>query len=809
MGIEHLDRMFSPKSIAVIGASGKAGRAGRVIVENLRAGGFAGEIALVNPGYDSLMGLPVVPRVDDLERVPDLALVAVPMDQVVDVTRACADRGVGGCLIISASRPDPLRGEKCRALAHLARTSGMRILGPDSVGLVSSHDRLNAGILFQPPRAGKIAFIFQSGAVATSVLDLALARDVGVSHLVSLGSELDVDVPDMLDYLGSLPRVESILMCVESLGPMRKFMSAARAVSRVKPIIAMKSGRTRKRVQGSEDELVDAAFQRAGILRVHDIQDLFDCAAFLARQPRPRGPRLAIVSNARGVGTLAADALGRHDLSPARLDRSTVQALDRVTGDQGWNRSHPIELDRATRPQTFVKVVEICIQASEIDGLLILSSPLGTQDCTAIARPLVELMTATPFPVFTAWLGGKNVKGAREIFNTRGIVSYGTPEQAVKAFVNLHRYGRNLSLLQEIPYTTDKRFPIDRDRAGACIDGALNRGGTQRAVELSRGEARELLHAYGIPLGKETRGEGADFEVEISAVNTPHFGPVIRFGLGGIYTHVIQDRAVALPPLNRLLARRAIHATRISQLLKGYGRVRAVDLVLLEEYLILVSRLITDYPQLVRLRLNPIRVSRGRLIPTSVRITLVPSDQPPSSQLIISAYPWWQESTWSDPQGTAYFFRPIRPGDAGPALDLFKTLSRETILRRFFSPLKEIPRSLLVRLTQIDYDREVALCAFVGPAGKRQLVGVARIVFFTRDRIGEFAIVVSDHFQGKGLGKVLLTRALAAARKLGLERVVGPVMHTNEAMIHMGQGLGFSLDRDPDSGEYCLSLALS
>ncbi len=810
MTIERLDRIFNPRSIALVGASDRRGSVGRVMMENLRSGGFPHPIYPVNPNHETLMDEAVVARVSDLETVPDLAVIAVPMDQVMEVARECAHMGVAGAVILSASRPSAHRDWHMASLTDLCRDTGMRIMGPDSVGFVHTRARLNAGIMHQMPLSGKMALVSQSGAVCTSVLDLALARNVGFSHMVSLGAEPDVDLADMLDYLGALPGVESILICVETLGEMRKFMSAARAVSRVKPIIAMKSGRSRPRLQGNEDEVVDAAFRRAGILRVHSFQDLFDCAEFLAKQPRPQGPRLAIVSNARGIGTMAADALARHHLSPSRLDRSTITQLDALLGDLGWSRTNPIEMNLATRPETYVKVVETCIQASEIDGLLLLSSPLGTYDCAAIARPLVKLLTATPFPVFTAWLGGDNIEDARSIFNRNAVVTYETPEQAVKAFANLYQYRQNMALLQEIPYTTDKRLAIDRHRATELVRDALavGTGGRGKAVELDKDQARTLLAAYGIPLAGGALDRAPDCEVEISAVNTPHFGPVIRFGLGGVMTHVVQDRAVALPPLNRLLARQAIEGVEVSQLLKGYGRVRAVDLERLEEYLILVARLITDYPQVVRLRLNPIQVSKGRMHIASARITLMGVETRPSGQLIISAYPWWQESHFTTRDGDPVFFRPIRPGDAKPVVDLFKTLSPETILRRFFSPLKEIPRSLLVRLTQIDYDREVALCAFAGEPGHRRLIGVARIIFFPRDREGEFAIVLSDEWQGRGLGKVLLKRALEASRDCGLETVSGPVMSVNTAMIRMGRGLGFSLARDLDSGEYRLTIDL-
>lgn len=815
MTTENLDRILQPRSVAVVGASARPGSVGAVVMENLMAGGFKGDLFPVNPKYPSVSGIPALADAGSIPLETDLVVVAVPMASVPEVLETCARRKVGGAVLISAGKfgigpwEDDGAYERIRSIA--AR-SGMRIIGPDSVGLINTLSGLNASFMHQTPPPGNIAFLSQSGAMCTSVLDLAMRENVGFSHFISLGSKLDVNFSDMLDFLGSQPEVESIVMYVESLVHMRRFMSAARAVSRVKPIIALKSGRSGTAGDLCEDEIYDAAFKRAGILRVDEFEALFDCAEFLAKQERPNGPRLAIVSNATGIGAMAKDALAARGLSPASLDPETVRRLDGLLGDT-WSRSNPIALIRSSTPENYIRVVETCIDAAEIDGLLLLSSPVGTYDCTSIARSLADLLQTTPFPVLTAWLGGINIDQSRSIFNRSGIVTYDTPERAVRAFVNLYQYGRNLELLQEIPYTTDKRLTIDRPRAARIIEQGLARHGDR----LTPVAAGDLMGAYGIEMASPERGGTSDdggsgrldLSLRISAVNNDLFGPVIRFGAGGLMTEVSRDTSMALPPLNRLLARRAIEATRISGILHGHGHLKLADLSLLEEMMILVSRMVTDYPVISRLDLNPIQVRSGRFRVCGVNVALRESAVTSPAHLIISPYPWWQESEFMTRDGERIFMRPVRPGDAQQMIDLFYDLSEETVYLRFFSPLKRLSRSLLIKLTQIDYDREIALCAFAGRGKHRKIIGVSRIIFFPDGKTGEFAVVLADAWHGKGIGSVLLRRALESAKKYGLTHISGPVMTSNTAMLTMGQKLGFTIALDPASSEYRLTLALA
>ncbi len=800
----NLHHIMNPGSIAVIGASEKKGSVGACIMSNLIYGGFKGSIFPVNPKYSRVAGFDAVARVEDLENHADMAVIAAPMREVPGIVAWCSRKKMWGCVVISAGlvRPGNPESKIWSSIRKTVKDTGIRVIGPDSVGIINTRAGFNASFMHTLPLPGKIAFISQSGAVCTAVLDLALREKVGFSHFVNLGSRLDVDFADMIDYLGSLSEVESIVMYVESLSDTRKFMSAARAVSRVKPIIALKAGRAGVGFDPHEDETYDAIFQRAGILRVHGFDALFDCAKFLAKQKRPRGSRLAIVSNAGGIGVMAVDALAGRGIKPADLTPSTITTLDGLLEDR-WRRTNPIEVLQETSPEKYIQVVKTLIRAAEIDGLLLLSSPVGTYDSTALAIPLVEVLKATPFPVFTAWMGGVNSDRSRAIFNQEGIITYETPERAVQAFLNLYQYGQNIQMLQEIPGRTNKRLDINRPAAAMAIQKGL---APQTASETCL--ARELLAAYGITVAQDKGFARPDYELQISMANNPLFGPVLRFGMGGTMTEIARDTAMALPPLNRILAGKVIESTRISRVFHGYKQIAPVDIPLVEEMLIRISRLVTDFPEIKRLTVNPIQVKNGQVKVTHARAKVKTTSIQAAGHLIISPYPWWQESEFITRDGEKIFMRPVRPGDAEQMIDLFSDLSPETVYLRFFSPIKRISKTLLVRLTQIDYDREIALVAFAGSGERKKIVGVARIIFHPAGEKGEFALVLADDWQGKGIGQVLFKRALVSAQKYGLKLIYGPVIATNTAMLALGQKLGFAVKRDPESSEYKLEINL-
>jgi len=816
MGILNLHRIFNASSIAVIGASDRKGSIGESIMVNLLEGGYGGKVYPVNPRHRKIMGLTAYPHVDGINRDVDLAVIAIPMAMVPDIVADCGKAGLAGCVVIPAwdreNGETPARIEA--SILAAGKISGIRIFGPNSIGIANTGNFLNASLAPKLPLPGKIAFLSQSGAVCASVLDFALGENVGFSHLVTLGSMADVDFADMIDYLGGVKEVESILMYVESLTNIRNFMSAARAVSRVKPIIVLKSGKSVAGARASafhrgsmagNDAIYDAAFKRAGILRVRDFQELFDCAKFLSRQPRPKGPRLAILTNAGAPGVMAADALDAYGVEPAILSNDTISRLDAIL-PLGWSHQNPVEMIGDTLPGKYIEAAKICIDAPETDGLLLIFSSAGSFDDSFVAKTLAEFLTRTPCPVFTAWTGWSNMDKARAIFNDAGVITYDSPERGVRAFMNLYQYGKNLDMLHEIPIRRDKKLLIDKKKAAAIIAQGLAEPGLLTGVE-----AKELLFSYGIPVnpcGLAKTGD-IDYELIIGVKQDDSFGPVVFFGMGGEMSEVFRDTAMGLPPLNHPLAGAIMRSTRISRVIEGFGNITPVNRSFLEEILIRLGRLVTDFPEICEIDINPVIVSQGNVMALDARVVLKPSTKVSPMHLVISSYPWEEEAEDLTVTDEVIHIRPIRPEDAGLMIEHFNALSPKSIYQRFFFPMKQLSKWQLIRLTQIDYDREVALIALVDTPSGEKMVGVARVIDEPGVKTGEFAVIVSDEWQGKGIGASLLKRCLRIAKQKGLDTVWGLVIAENIQMLKLGKKLGFGIKRISGSSEYELRIDLT
>ena len=727
------------------------------------------------------------------------------------------------------------------------------------------------------PLTGNLAFVSQSGAICTAILDLALKERIGFSHFVSIGSMLDVDFGDMIDYLGNDPSARSILLYIESLTNFRKFMSAARSVSRVKPIIVLKSGRSAAGAKAAashtgamagEDAVYDAAFKRAGIVRVDTIEELFDCAELMSKQPRPSGPRLAILTNGGGPGVMATDTLARYGQEPAPLDPETMQALDALL-PPFWSRGNPIDILGDASAERFGRALSICFDSQNLDGVLVILAPQALTAPLAVAQTLAAAVKERRYPVFTCWMGGKSIAKAVDVLNEAGIPTYDTPERAVRAFLYMVDYARNLETLLEIPPKITRHLVFDQEKARQLLSAAP----AQRFMPET--ESKEMLTAYGLPvirteiaeteaqassIGREmgyplvmkvhaadithktdaggvrldlrcdadvgrayneilssahqykpdARIEGVtlqpyfsnpDFEILLGAKRDPSFGPVILFGMGGIYTEVLKDRALGLPPMNRLLARRLMQQTKAYTLLQGYRNRPAADMELLEEMIIRLSQLLIDFPDIAELDMNPVLIKDGKPVAVDARILVSPLAVPSSLHLVIGPYPEEEESHMVDVDGRRIFIRPVKPEDAPLFTALFKVLSPTTIYYRFFGMLKELKPEMLARFTQIDYDREIALVAIDEDSQPDRMLGVARIIGDPDGKTGEFAVLVGDAWQGKGIGSNLLEKCLSIAEKQGFKTVHGVVLHENRNMLALGKKLGFDIKRDPESEE--------
>jgi acetyltransferase len=879
MGQYNLNRMFKPRRIAVVGAGEKRGTIGEALMRNLMDGGFSGTLLPVNPNYATIHGHAAFKSVSALEEGVDLAIIATPIHGVADIVSACVEKKVGGAVIISAGGKEVgAQGrqieEKIRRIAY---DGGLRILGPNCMGIIRPGTHLNASFASEMPAAGNLAFVSQSGAICAAILDLAFKEHIGFSHFVSIGSMLDIDFGDMIDYLGNDPSAKSILLYIENLTNFRKFMSAARSVSRVKPIIVLKSGRSPAGARAAashtgamagEDAVYDAAFKRAGIVRVDTIEELFDCAELMAKQPRPRGPRLAILTNGGGPGVMATDTLARYGQEPAPLDPETLLALDAFL-PPFWSRGNPIDILGDASAERFARALEVCLSSKNLDGVLVMMAPQALTDPLGVAETLSSAMKGRRYPVFTCWMGGKTIGKAVERLNEAGIPTYETPERAVRAFLYMVEYARNLETLLEIPPKMTRSMVFNPENACRLLSGVPS------PRFMPESDSKEILAAYGLPVIRteiakseeqasriggelgyplvmkvhspdithktdasgvcldlrsdadvreayrriisaaraykpDARIEGVtiqpycsnpDFEILLGAKRDPNFGPVILFGMGGIFTEVLKDRALGLPPMNRLLARRLMQETKAYSLLQGYRNRPPADMEQLEEMIIRLSQLLIDFPQIAELDMNPVLVKDGTPIAVDARILVSPLDVASCLHLVISPYPQADESHMVSVEGRRIFIRPVKPEDAPLFQALFKELSPTTIYYRFFGPLKEFNSEMLARFTQIDYDREIALVALDEDSPIDRMLGVARIIGDPDGRTGEFAVLVGDAWQGKGIGSKLLEKCLLIAEKRGFKTVHGVVLKENRNMLMLGKKLGFEIARDPDTGE--------
>jgi len=871
----HLDYLFNPESVAIIGASEKDHSIGRSLVQNLQKAEFPGAIYPINPRYSAVLGLTAFPSVSEVRSPIDLAVIAIPIKDIPRVMEECGQAGVKTAIIISAGgRETGPEGEKIEAAIQAeARKWGIRYLGPNCWGVVCPPCRLHASFAPHFARPGSLAFISQSGSVCSSIIGWAALKNIGFSHFISLGSKADLDFADLIDYLGNQDKVRSIILYMDHLTRHRKFMSAARSVSRVKPIIVIKAGRTFAGARGvtvsggvwhGKDTAYTAAFRRAGIIRVDTFAQLFDCAEALEKVQRPLGPNLGIITNAGGPGVMALDALSRWQVEPATLSPGTLQKLQEILPPYR-TPGNPINLLGDATPERYARAVQIGLEAPELSGLVIILSPQALTDATGVARAVAAATRGQARPVFAVWMGGEDVAAGTKILNDAGIPTFETPEPAVDTFLEMYSYSRNLEFLQQTPPRLPQEFQINTPQARAFIEQCL----TRRTGSLTLLESKAILSAYGIPINPtlaaaspqeaaraakdigfpvvlkvhspdfnpktmeggaryylrteqevtaafeqimkevamgnpeikilgvtvESQEREPDCQLFIGSKRDPDFGPLILFGLGGAFTDIMEDYAIDLPPLNVHLAQSMMKRTRVYRVLQGYRYIPRANLDFLVELLVRISQLVTDFPEIVELDLNPLLLIGSRVVAVDARISIEPSTVPAPRHLIISPYPNQYESHWLLRDGTPILLRPMKPEDEPLVLDFLHKCSDETIYFRYFRLIKNWTHEMLIRFTQNDYDRELGLMALAQPPSPEVMLGVSRLVMDPDRKTGEFAVIVGDPWQGKGLGPKLLEQLIAVARDQGLQLLYGDVLVQNQPMLEMAKKAGFALKR--------------
>ncbi|MCP4144995.1 MAG: bifunctional acetate--CoA ligase family protein/GNAT family N-acetyltransferase [bacterium] len=526
MSTHNLKYLFNPKSVVLIGASKRPSSVGAVIAHNLLSSGFKGTVMMVNPRHEKIEGSTSYPDVGSLPEVPELAVIATPPETVVKIVTELGERGTKAAIIISAGFGE-LEKQQGKAmqqkLVDVARHYHIRLIGPNCLGILVPGIGLNASFSHLNSTSGKLAFVSQSGAIMTSVLDWATARDIGFSHLVSLGDMAEVDFGDMLDFLANDVHTRAIILYIEAITSARKFMSAARAAARMKPVLVVKVGRHSEGAQAAashtgslagEDGVYDAAFRRAGMLRIYSLEEVFDAVETLYIASPPKGNRLAVLTNGGGLGVLTADALVDQGGQLAQLSSESLEQLNQVL-PATWSQRNPVDIIGDATGERYAKALQLLNQDRNIDAILVLNCPTAIASSVEAARAVVENIPAHQKPLLlTSWVGDEQAANdARDIFIRHHIPVYDTPEQAVRAYMYLVNYRRNQALLIETPPSVPEDFTIDKVKARSLIKKVLEEEGSW----LSEFESKELLAAYAIPVVTTTVVQTPQQAQEIAA----------------------------------------------------------------------------------------------------------------------------------------------------------------------------------------------------------------------------------------------------------------------------------------------------
>ncbi|HTP01247.1 MAG TPA: CoA-binding protein, partial [Anaerolineales bacterium] len=504
---QALDSVFSPRNVALIGATETPGSVGRTILWNLISSPFGGTVFPVNPKRAGVLGIKAYPSITDVPEPVDLAVVVTPAPTVPAIIGECVDAGVQSAIIISAGFKEtgPAGAELERQIMEHARRGRMRIIGPNCLGVMSPTTGLNATFASGIARRGSVGFISQSGALCTAILDWSLRENVGFSAFVSIGSMLDVDWGDLIYYLGDDPHTQSIVIYMETIGNARAFLSAAREVALTKPIIVIKPGRTEGAARAAashtgsltgSDEVLEVAFRRSGVLRVNSIAELFYMTEVLGKQPRPAGRRLTILTNAGGPGVLATDSLITNGGELARLSPETMDAFNRLL-PAAWSHNNPVDILGDASPERYGKALEIAARDPNSDGILIILTPQAMTDPTKTAEQLEPYAHGLGKPVIANWMGGRDIEPGELILNRMNIPTFPYPDTAARVFDYMAHYAENLRALYETPMPPDAEGEdaVDRSRASGLIE-TVRKGGRTILTEF---ESKQLLAAYRIP----------------------------------------------------------------------------------------------------------------------------------------------------------------------------------------------------------------------------------------------------------------------------------------------------------------------
>ncbi|KJV46958.1 protein acetyltransferase [Pantoea sp. BL1] len=880
MSQRGLEALLRPKSIAVIGASVTPGRAGYFMMRNLLAGGFSGPVLPVTPKYKAVSGVLAWADIASLPFAPDLAIICTHAKRNLELLQQLGEKGCKACIILSAP------ASQLEELKACASQWQIRLLGPNSLGLLAPWQGLNASFSPVPIAKGRIAFISQSAAVSNTILDWAQQRNLGFSWFIALGDSLDIDVDDLLDFLARDGKTSAILLYLEHLSDARRFVSASRSASRNKPILVIKSGRSHQAqamigTLSGLDAAWDAAIQRAGLLRVQDTHELFSAVESLSHMRPLRGDRLMIISNGAAPAALALDELYARNGKLATLSNETLQALAALL-PEGVGRGNPLDLKDDATPARYVACIEQLLDSHELDALMIIHAPSAVSPASETAEQIIAAVAKHPrgkqVTLLTNWCGEYSSQAARRAFTQAGIPTWRTPEGTVTAFMHQVEYRRNQKQLRETP-----ALPVGLTQNSAQAHQLIQQALDQGINTLDTHEVQPVLQAYGlatlptwiasdsreaasiadqigypvalklrspdIPHKSEVQGVmlylRSAAEVELAAeaifdrVRNTHpqaridgllvqsmanragaqelrvvveqdllFGPIIMLGEGGVEWQPDKQAAVALPPLNMTLARYLVIQAMKSGKVRSRSALRPLDIAGLSQLLVQVSNLVVDCPEIQRLDIHPLLASANEFTLLDVTLQLAPFTGDNEARLAIRPYPHHLEEQVQLKDGQHCLFRPILPEDEPQLRAFIAQVTKEDLYYRYFSEINEFTHEDLANMTQIDYDREMAIVAVRQHDGNDEIIGVTRAISDADNIDAEFSVLVRSDLKGLGMGRRLLEKMIRYTRDHGLQQLNGITMPHNTGMITLARKLNFRVNIQLDDGIVSLNLPL-
>jgi acetyltransferase len=892
MSTYRLDRLFAARSIALFGASPRENSVGRNILRNLRDGGFDKPVHVVNPHYPEIEGFATTNSIEQLPTAPDLVVVATPPSSVPGIVGEAGRKGCAAAIVVTAGLGHGA-GSLAEATRQAAHAHGLRLVGPNCLGVLVPGVRLNASFSARTPQSGDLALISQSGAIAAGLIEWAAKQKVGFSAIVSLGDTLDVDFGDLLDFFALDRSTRAILLYIESITDASKFMSAARAAARTKPVVVIKSGRHAQAAKASAthtgalagaDAVYDAAFRRAGLLRVLDLEELFAAAETLGRIRPFAGKRLAILTNGGGLGVLAVDRLIDLGGTLAAISPDAMQRLD-ATLPPIWSKANPVDIAGDADEARYAAAFEVLLTDKANDAILVMNVPTALASAPNAARAIVAVTKKHPSrdvrskPIFTVWIGEDD--DASNAFDAAAMPHFATETEAVQGFMHLVRYREASDMLMATPPSLPQDFTADVAAASRIVRVAV--AGGRRWLDPI--EIMQLFAAYQIPIVPAVLARDADEAAAVAApllaqgstivakilspdivhksevggvrlnltsergvrdattdilararaarpeariagvtihpmvlrpkareliagiADDPTFGPIVVFGRGGTGVEVIDDKALALPPLDLNLARDLIARTRVSRLLKAYRDVPAVNEDLVALVLVKLAQLAADLPEVRELDLNPLLADQDGLIAVDARVAVAPFERVTrgaahNPRFAIKPYPkqWEEHAALRD--GTPILVRPLRPEDEHLYGPFLSAVTERDLRLRFFASVREFDHAFVARFTQIDYARAMAFIAIENSTGR--MLGVVRLHTNPNNETAEYAILVRSDLKRRGLGWLLMQKMIDYAHTEGIRTIEGQVLRENIPMLSMCRQLGFRVLPDPNDADVYL-----